>query len=292
MLNKTNTHIDRIIAKIDNDFNPDTSDWIPRVAAWSIEAMQILKVLPTQRKRVRVKVHDRIAYSECTFDVFGLKVFDANGCELTESNDVKAACGCGEKIIVQDECECSPTGGVTESDMSGVRLTPRTVDIINNPNHNYAPDYVQAETVNTKDYSARYNVRSYDYNSKQFVRTYAVIDENKIEVNYDTNCIIIEFDCVKTAKSNIYGCEVPLIPNNGLLIEAIGNYCMYKMLCRGYKHPVFNLAASQYGTNPYFMWTQMKEEVKRSIIIDTQGEIKDNGNWRSAFYNFTFNPRD
>lgn len=292
MLNKTNTVIDRIIGKIDNDFNPDTSDWIPRVAAWSIEAMQILKVLPTQRKRVRVKVHDRIAYSECTFDVFGLKVFDANGCELIESKDVKNTCGCGTKVDVKDECGCSSTGGLTEAETSGVHLTPRTIDIVNNPDYNPAPDYMQVETVNAKDYPARYNVRGYSYAEQVPKKTYTVIDENKIEVNFDTDCIIIEFDCVKTAKSNIYGCEVPIIPNNGLLIEAIGCYCMYKMLCRGYKHPVFNLAASQYGTNPYFMWNQMKEEVKRSIIIDAQGEINDNGNWRSAFYNFTFNPRD
>ena len=51
MLNKTNTNVERIIAKIDNDFNPDTSDWIPRVAAWSIDAMSQLKVLSTERKK-------------------------------------------------------------------------------------------------------------------------------------------------------------------------------------------------------------------------------------------------
>lgn len=280
MLNKTNTSLDRVIAKIDNDFNPDTSDWIPRVGAWAIEAMQMLKVLPTERKKIKLKVHDRIAYSECTFDVYGLKVFDENGCEISRID------------VVSDKCACPSTGDRTQSDTADAHLTPQTVDIIDNPDYNYAPDYMRADTINSKDYPARYNVKSYDYVEQYKKRTYTIIDDNKIELNFNTKCIIIEHNAVKTCRSLTYNCDVPVIPNNGLLIEAIGMWCMYKMLCRGYKHPVFNLAASQYGTNPFYIWSQMKEEVKRSIIIDAQGEIKDSGLWRSAFYNFTFNPRD
>ena len=33
--NKTIT-IEHIIGKLDNDFNPDGSDWIPRVPAWCV----------------------------------------------------------------------------------------------------------------------------------------------------------------------------------------------------------------------------------------------------------------
>lgn len=58
---------------------------------------------------------------------------------------------------------------------------------------------------------------------------------------------------------------------------------MYKMLCRGYKHPVFNLNASQYGTNPYYMWTQLKDKAKASTINDSQRD--DNGEWRKFFIN-------
>ena len=41
MQTNPNTNIEHIIAKIDNDFNIDHSDWIPRVAAWAIEALGI-----------------------------------------------------------------------------------------------------------------------------------------------------------------------------------------------------------------------------------------------------------
>ena len=64
------------------------------------------------------------------------------------------------------------------------------------------------------------------------------------------------------------------------------------MLCRGYVHKVFNLSASQYGTNPYYIWTQLKNEAKRSIIanrVDTDEDISKM--FRSAFYIDTFDPR-
>ena len=75
-----------------------------------------------------------------------------------------------------------------------------------------------------------------------------------------------------------------------MLIEAIAYYCMYKMLCRGYKHPVFNLNASQYGTNPYYMWNQLKDEAKRSVIAGVVDDA-DADLFRSNLFVNTFDPR-
>ena len=62
------------------------------------------------------------------------------------------------------------------------------------------------------------------------------------------------------------------------------------MLCRGYKHPVFNLNASQYGTNPYYMWTTLKEEAKRSIANNV--DINDASKlFRSNLFINTFDSR-
>ena len=63
------------------------------------------------------------------------------------------------------------------------------------------------------------------------------------------------------------------------------------MLCRGYKHPVFNLQASQYGTNPYYMWIKLKEEARLDII---NNNFDDNGAsrmFRNTTYIQTFDPR-
>ena len=41
------------------------------------------------------------------------------------------------------------------------------------------------------------------------------------------------------------------------------------------------------------MWNQLKNEAKRSVMFDEQGEvIDDKGEFIKSFFNFTFNPKD
>lgn len=275
MQNNVNTSVERIIAKIDNDFNPDNSDWIPRVPAWVIDAMSQVDALRTYRKKVEVIVKDRIAYSPCPINDPNLVITDKNGCKIVKATSDNICCG------------SSSTGKQIEAKP----ITPNTASYINNFDAVYAPDEVIAEHVNTKDYPSRYNIKEVNYGKGQS-RNYVLLNNNMIELSFDTNKIYIETDFIETAYSEAYGCDVPVVPNNGILIEAITNYCMYKMLARGYRHPVFNLGASQYGTNPYYMWNTSKDEAARSVIIKAQGtNIDDGGAWRSAFYIATFNPR-
>lgn len=274
MLNNANTNIERIIAKIDNDFNPDNSDWIPRVGAWCIDAMGMMNVLRKERKRIKLRVKDRIAYSDCPIDKYNVSIYDANGCKIKAIDNHTNSC-CGNNSP-------SSTGGESQS----IDITPKTIDTIYNDQANYVPDNVQAVTIQSKDYSKRYNVVEQNYNNS-FVRNYVIVGNNKIELNYDTDCVWIEQDRIITEKSSLYNCELPVIPNNALLIEALVYYCMYKMLTRGYKHPVLNLHASQYGTNPKYEFDKLKDKVERSIINNEQGDI-DTDIWGSAFFLQTF----
>ena len=275
MQNNANTNVEHIIAKIDNDFNPDNSDWIPRVAAWVIDAMSQLKALRTVRTKKKLIVKDGIAYSSCPIDSPNLIVYDNNGCKITKAK--------GSDFIP----DYSSTGKITHT----ARLTPKTVDIIHNSDPNHGPNII-ANTINDRDLPERYNYVEVNSNGASCDRNYTIVDNNKLEINFDADCIYVETDTVKTQYSTIYNCELPVIPNNGLLIEGITNWCMYKMLTRGYKHPVFNLAASQYGTNPYYMFKSSKSEIRTSLILDAQGEVIDDGGlWQAGFYINTFNPR-
>lgn len=273
MLNNVSTNVERIIAKIDNDFNPDNSDWIPRVGAWCIDAMSQLDVLRTKRKKKKLTVKDRIAYSECPINNANIKVYDNNGCEIKEADE--SSC-----------CNDSPSTG--EETTAIASITPDTVDVVNTGKPQHIANI--ADTVNDK-YSYRYNVRhiSVDANICK-ERNYVIADCNKIEINFDANYIYVETEYVETVCSDIYGCELPVIPNNGLLIEAIAYYCVYKMLCRGYVHKTFNLQNSYGGTNPFIMWNELKEQAKRSVIAgivdDTNSDL-----FRSNFFIQTFDNR-
>ena len=90
---KTNITIQRLIGKIDNDFNLSESDWIPRVAAWTIDALSQLKVLPMERKRRTLEVNERLALFPCELNATDIKVFDKNGCEIQPIKDNSSCCG-------------------------------------------------------------------------------------------------------------------------------------------------------------------------------------------------------
>ena len=280
MLNKTKTNIERIIAKIDNDFNPDNSDWIPRVGAWCIDAMSQLNVLCTKRKRKKLTVKDRIAYSDCPINGSNIKVYDNSGCKVKEAYGSQC-------------CGGSPSTGDSASATSDTvaNFTPNTVDVVNT-GQSQSANYVVAETENDK-YPFRYNVHHYVLGgNNEEEHNYVIVDDNKIELNFDTDYIYVETEFIETNYSELFGCELPVIPNNGLLIEAIAYFCMYKMLCRGYNHPVFNLKASQYGTNPYYNWMQLKEEAKRSVINDGVDAGNSSKLFRSNLFIETFDSRE
>lgn len=285
MLNSVNTNVERIIAKIDNDFNPDGSDWIPRVVAWTIDAMSQLNVLRTVPKKRRLTVVDRIARSACPIGGKGFKVYDENGCEIPllvsgQHGGCSCASSTGRRTDGQNaQCDCDASNrvsvvdtGYTGSETYGsLALTNNTLDPTKK--HTVVEEIYSAPRRGSQD------------------RNYVLICNNTIELNYDAKYIDIVSLEVATEYSDYYKCDVPVVPNNGILIEAIGFYCMYKMLCRGMKHPVFNLNASQYGTNPYYQWQQLKDKAKAGVIIDAQLEHGDNGAWRSYFFDYTFPSR-
>lgn len=261
--------MERIIAKIENDFNPDNTDWIARVPAWCFDAMQQLKVLSIEKKRKQLDVINRIAYSDCDIIQNELKVYDKRGCEIENAKD-----------------KCNRCGSSFTGNLNNQELTKTSVFVEGASDVTYGESFT--EYVNDDNINNRYNVYSIKHPVEG--RNYVLVDKNHIELNFDTDYIVIENLEIATAYSDYFQSEVPVIPDDGYLLEALAYYCLYKMLCRGMKHPVFNLNASQYGTNPYYMWTQLKSRAKASVINTRQGNI-DTKAWQSYFYNYTFKPK-
>lgn len=276
-IKEDNISIEQIIAKIDNDFNPDNTDWIPRVAAWVSDALSQMNVLLTKRKRIKIPITNKIGISP--YNLTNAVIYDCCGNRIPEATAGAGDCSCSSSTGEGEQSETTEPSGAT------------TTEITNNEDANEASEHVVSEQINGQ-YPARYNVYEYYLGYKEF-HNYVLIDNNKIELNFNTNCVQAEFDYIQTEMSSTYGCELPVIPNNGVLLEALTYFCMYKMLTRGYKHPVMNLAASQYGTNPYYMWLQLKEQAKRSIVNDKiDRDIANNSRiFRSGLYIDTFDPK-
>lgn len=244
---KQRLSLQRLIAKIDNDFNINESDWIPRVAAWTIDALSQMQVLPMERKRRKLEVSDRIAQFPCEINATELKVFDSNGCEISELNN-ETSCGCSKpKSTTSQEIAV-----IDNTNKSGVNFMRVGTTILGNSNRNF------------------------------------VLDCNNIELNFDTDEIEVETYEVATYFDEYYQCEVPYIYDNGLLLEALAWYVLFKYLSRGSKHSVYSLNTNNQVLNPYLQWITLKPKAMASVKIAIS---KSTDGWNNFFYNSTFLPR-
>lgn len=238
--------VERLVGKIDNDFNISESDWIPRVAAWVIDALSQMKCLPMERKKRKLKVNNRIAIFPCTLNASDIKVYDSHGCEIPELNN--GECGCYESS--------SSTGGRDE------------IAVIDNTN-NTGVNFMQVATINSTV-------------GKNFV-----LDGDRIELNFDTNYITVESYEVATYHDDYYNCDCPYIYDDGILLEALSFYVLFKYLSRGSKHPVYDLKSNSPVTNPWLQWNTLKTKATASVRYKL---LNDDG-WNNFFYNSTFLPR-
>ena len=108
------------------------------------------------------------------------------------------------------------------------------------------------------------------------------------ENDSDTDCIIVESYEVATYFDDYFNCEVPYIYDNGLLLEALAWYVLYKYLSRGSKHPIYSLTTPNQVLNPFIQWNTLRLKAMTSV----KNEISNtNDGWRNFFYNSTFDPR-
>lgn len=236
----------RLIGKIDNDFNISESDWIPRVAAWTIDALSQMQVLPMERKRRKLEVSNRIAQFPCTINAKELKVFDKNGCEISELNS-NNSCGCNSsrKSIPQE------IATIDDTNKTGINFM-QVGRVVSSNSHNF------------------------------------VLDGNNIELNFDTDEIEVETYETATYFDEYYQCEVPYIYDNGILLEALAWYVLFKYLSRGSKHQVYSLSSNSPVTNPYLQWNVLRPKAMAAVKIAINNS---NDGWNNFFYNSTFLPR-
>jgi hypothetical protein len=248
---KQNVDLSRIVGKVDNDFNLSESDWIPRAAAWIIDALSQLKCLPMQKKKRELEVSNRIAIFPCALNSKEIKVYDSNGCEVKQLDNSNSCCNSGFDSTSNEESD-SEIAIIDDTNKTGTNFM--RVATIRNSNSN---------------------------------RNFVITGNNHIELNFDDDNITVESFEVATYYDNYYDCEVPYVYDNGILLEAISYYILYKYLSRGSHHQVFDLKSNSPVTNPYLQWNTLKSKA----IASVRSDLYNDEGWRNFFYNSTFDPR-
>lgn len=176
------------------------------------------------------------------------------------------------KVFDKNGIEIRPYNPNTNCNRSDLgRKVPNSEIAIFDPTNKTGVNFMQVATV-------------VDNRNKNFI-----IDGNNIELNFNTDTIIVESYEVATYYDEYFDCEVPYIYDNGLLIEALSWYVLYKYLSRGSKHPVYSLSSQNPVLNPYLQWNAIKTKAANAVKIELSKEHQEG--WRNFFYNSTFDPR-
>ena len=220
--------ISRLIGKVDNDFNISESDWIPRVAAWTIDALGQMNILAYEKKCRKLEVKDREAYYPCPVNMKQIRVFDSRGCEIENAKE-------------QNKCKCNSeldnSNNVSNSEIAVIDVTNKI-----------GVNFMNVATINQDNAGHNFSIQG-----------------QCIDLNFDTDYITVEALEVATYYDEYYDCEVPYIYDDALLLEALSWYILFKYLSRGSKHPVFSLTSPSPVTNPYIQWNTLRPKAVASV---------------------------
>lgn len=264
MKNKRFINIERILARIENDFSPDDSDWIASCAAWCVDALDDIEGCYNIYRERKLKVRNRIAQYHCSIDKESLTVLDSNRCVINEIN------------YLEDRCNCGPKRVNTCLDQ-------------NRYIQKYNEDAMDASEYFSMSVPSKcYNKRTIVYKIDGAVnRNYVITKCNQIELNFDTDYIYVIHPEIYTYYSEQYDEELPMIPDIGVVKTYLTNYCIARMLAKGRKHPVMELSSRSQYTNPALQADMLKEQARVKIIHFNQ-DLSKTALLRDFFYNFTF----
>lgn len=116
-----------------------------------------------------------------------------------------------------------------------------------------------------------------------------VLDGDQIQLSFDADEIEVESYETATYYDDYYNCEVPYIYDDGMLLEALAWYVLYKYLSRGSTHQVYSLKTNIATLNPLLQWNFYRPKAINSVKKKLSKGVNDG--WNNFFYNSTFLPR-
>lgn len=142
----------RVVGKIENDFNLDNSDWIPRCAAWAIDCMaqnNIAILVPVTKE---LTVNERIASDGSQLDYTTLRVYDEHNNEIPKLNK-RGYQGLNNRVSIGVTDSISKRVVITEVDASTGRNYVIEGDRIS---LNFDCDTIKVETLEVDTYYDEY----------------------------------------------------------------------------------------------------------------------------------------
>lgn len=259
---------DEVVARLDNDFNVVTGDYISRIPQWIYQCLSDLNIylslVPTAYiadvenyyANTPTNLHTLIGveYKGCRLDRRATSQFRGTGITSTTP----------DTAIVKTNVGTTITGEVSNIEVDE-NLTTITVD--------------QLDSIRVRDASTITELPASNDN-------YMVIPNGKLEFSFESGIVILHYYKFPSSYNERLNSLCPLIPDVEAVKDAVTWYILKSILQRGGKHPVYKIGNPNYRLDPDYKYTKSRVPARnRAARGDRdQNKITDDM-WNSHLYN-------
>ena len=263
---------DEPIARLDNDYNINSGDYVGRIPQWIHQCLADLNIYLGLLPKAYVTT---VASYKGTFpdNMKHLIGIEYNGARL----DKRAT-----QLYKNEDTSSIPDYAVLKTNI-GVTVTGVITDA-------ELDDNLEDLVINVE------KLRIYDATSINELPTsnhyYYLLPENRFETSFESGVVIIHYYILPAYYSESLNSLCPYIPDDEAVKYAIALYMFRNILQRGFKHPVFSLGNNKQSLDPYYLYKEARRKAKNSANrFDPDTARIVDAMWQSALYNNIAAPR-
>ena len=261
---------DSILSRLDNDFNVNSGDWIPRVPQWLYQCLSDLNIYLSLIPKAHVSIVSNYS-TNIPDDLQLMTAIEYNGSRLTRIGSYSykpQSTSSNSSAYIKTNVGITLTGT-----LENVTLDDSLSDI-----------EVQLSKIRVYDASSVIDLPG---NSE----TYRLIPNGTIETSFEEGLIVFHYYSFPSAYNERLNSLCPLIPDNNAVEDAATWYIFQSILQRGHKHPVFTLGNPNWKLDPFerYRKARLNAKNKSNKLDKDQARIVD-AMWQSHLYNVISKP--
>lgn len=256
---------DEVISRLDNDFNVNTGDWVPRIPQWIYQCLSDLNIrlglIP--KAHIATVVNFQAHIPEDLEQMIGVEY---NGSKLdrrTTTQYKNQSTNTYSNIILQTNI-----GVTVEGTLKNVTLDDDLENI-----------KINVDKIRVYDASSITELPSSNH-------YYYLLPNGRIETSFETGYVIFHYYTLPYSYNKTVNSKCPLIPDTEAIKDAITWYLFQSILQRGTKHPIFSIGNPNWKLDPYERYRKSRLNAKNKArnLDPDQARILDRM-WQSHLYN-------
>lgn len=263
---------DGVVARLDNDFNVQTGDWLGRVPQWIYQCLSDLNIYLSWIPAVHIgNVENSV--TDLPDGITELIGVEYKGYRLdrkaTSQFKLTSNTNTGSLAMIKTNIGVTVTGTLTN-----VTLDDTLEDI-----------EIQVEKIRIYDASSITELPlSTEY--------YRLLPTGRIETSFEEGIVYIHHYKFPAGYNERLNSMCPWIPDNEEVKDAVAWYIFRALLQRGYKHPIYEIGHANPRKDPEEIYKKKRLKARnRAARPDHDEAAIQDAMWQSVLYNNIARPR-